>query len=64
MGEVLMKYYKYISDQRGLAGKTQLAKLTKIPSMRAAFEPDSVANIDRFRQAIEKLTGTQPPDFR
>ena len=26
MGEILMKYYKYINDEKGLMGKMELAK--------------------------------------
>jgi hypothetical protein len=61
MAEKLMKYYKYVSDEKGMVGKMQLAQLTKIPSTQAAIEPDTPDKIRLFRDAIAKLTGSPVP---
>lgn len=63
MGMILMKYYKYINDEKGLMGKMELAKLTKVPSTLAATAPDDKATIELFKEAITKLTGKQAPVY-
>lgn len=63
MAEKLLMYYKYMAEQKGLAGKVALAQATKIPSTQAATESDSPENIDRFRKAIQDLTGKPVPEF-
>jgi hypothetical protein len=63
MGEVLLKYYKFVTDEVGLKGKIQLSKLTKVPSTRAALEEDSERNIKIFREAVVKITQKEPPQF-
>ena len=57
MGEVLLKYYKYVGDEKGLVGKIELAQKTKIPSIKAGTEPDSKQNIEIFRKSILEITG-------
>jgi hypothetical protein len=63
MAEALLKYYKYVGDQAGAIGKTQLAMTTKIPSTKAAMAPDSPANLALFRSAVAKITGAPAPTF-
>ncbi len=63
MAEKLMMYYKYIGDKLGLEGKMKLAAATKVPSAKAAMEPDSEANIKMFRAALQTITGESPPCF-
>ncbi len=63
MGTVLMKYYKYISDEMGIKGKVNLAKETKIPSTKAAMAPDSDENIAIFKTTIKEMTGKEAPVF-
>lgn len=63
MAEKLMKYYKYVQDELGLVGKMKLAKETKIPSVKAAMEPDSPENISRFKEAIENITNKPAPNY-
>ena len=63
MAEKLIKYYKYIREKAGFEGKIDLATTTKIPSTRAALEPDSPDNIEMFKKAIEKITGEEAPEF-
>ena len=63
MAERLLQYYKYIREVAGFEGKIDLATSTKIPSTRAAIEPDSPKNIELFKNAIEKITGKPAPDF-
>jgi hypothetical protein len=55
MGQILIEYYKQISNQLGISGKMELAKATKIPSIQAAIEPDSEENILLFANAVELL---------
>lgn len=61
MGDILLKYYKYATEQGGLKAKIELAKLTHIPVTRAAFTEDTPRNIEQFRKAIKKITNTEPP---
>jgi hypothetical protein len=61
MAEKLLEYYKYIQDNEGFSGKVKLAQLTHIPSVQAAVDPDTPEVIDRFRKAIEKITGKPAP---
>jgi hypothetical protein len=63
MGERLLKYYKYVSDTSGALSKMQLATETKIPSIKAATEPDSPENIDMFKVAVAKITGKPAPSY-
>ncbi len=63
MGELLLKYYKYISDEEGLQGKVKLAQMTKVPSVKAAMAPDDAANIENFRKAIAEITGKPAPEL-
>jgi hypothetical protein len=63
MGEKLLRYYQYVADQNGLASKIMLANETKIPSIKAATEPDSPANVAAFQQAVAKITGKPAPSF-
>jgi hypothetical protein len=63
MAEKLSLYYKYIQDKEGFSGKVKLAQLTHIPSVQAAVEPDTSEVIERFKKAIEKITGKPAPDL-
>lgn len=59
MGEILMKYYKFVKEKRGLMGEIDLAKMTKVPSMDAAMKPDS-EYIEVFKKAVREITGEEP----
>jgi hypothetical protein len=63
MAEKLLQYYKYIQDHEGFSGKVKLAQLTHIPSVQAAVEPDTPEVIERFKKAIERITGKPAPDL-
>jgi hypothetical protein len=63
MAERLLLYYKYIREEKGLDGQVKLAQATKMPSTKAATEPDSPENIRRFRDAIKTLTGKDAPEL-
>ena len=63
MGEKLLQYYKYIKDKEGFFGEIKLAQLTRMPSARAATEVDTPGIIERFKNAIEKITGKPAPNF-
>ena len=55
MANRLTGYYTQASNEFGVMGRMKLAMLTKIPSERAATEPDSPANIQAFEQALNQL---------
>ena len=62
MGMKLMKYYDFIAKtQHGIVGKAKLAQMTKIPSTIAASQPDSHENVEKFRKAVEAITGKPAP---
>ena len=63
MAEKLILYYKYIREVAGYEGKIDLATSTKIPSTKAAIAPDSDENINKFKKAIEDITGEAAPEF-
>ena len=58
-----MKYYQYVAEQLGAAGRTKLAMMTKLPSTKAALEPDTPEIINAFKEAVKQLTGNSPPDY-
>jgi hypothetical protein len=55
MAEILLKYYKYVAGVQGLQGKMMLAKITKIPSTKAALELDTAQNIMLFKKLLKRL---------
>jgi hypothetical protein len=61
MGAKLMQYFKLVGDAAGLNGKTKLAMLTKVPSTKAAMEPDSPENLAKFAAAYKEVTGKPAP---
>ena len=61
MGEKLLKYYRYVYEMNGTAGKTQLAMETKMPAVKAAIQPDSPQNLQIFQKAVAKITGLEAP---
>lgn len=63
MAEKLIKYYEYVKSIKGLQGAMALAIHTKIPSTKAAFEPDSEDNIKVFKDAVEKVTDKPAPEI-
>jgi hypothetical protein len=63
MGEKLMEYYSFVEEREGLTGKMELAKRTNLPGTKASTAPDSKDNIREFREAVEDITGEQPPRF-
>ena len=63
MAERLLKYYKYIGDQKGMAAKIQLAQLTRMPSARAAMEPDHPETVALFKKMVAQITGRPAPDL-
>ncbi len=63
MAEKLLKYYKYVSEEKGIMGKMELAKITKIPSTIAASHADDPNTINTFKAAVQKITGKPAPSF-
>jgi hypothetical protein len=63
MAMKLMQYYQYVSEQKGTLGKTQLAMKTKLPSSKAAMEPDTPEILAQFRAAVKEITGKDAPVY-
>jgi hypothetical protein len=61
MAEKLLKLYKFAQDVGGAQAKVRLAMATKMPSVRAATEPDSRENVEMLRNAIKELLGKEAP---
>lgn len=63
MAEKLMRYYKYVADEKGLNAKIILAQRTKIPSTQAAMEPDNAENLKLFMDVVKEITGKPAPKY-
>jgi hypothetical protein len=61
MAERLLRLYKFVQDSAGLQAKVQVAMASKMPSTRAALEPDSKENIQVLSAAIKAVLGKDPP---
>lgn len=55
MGQKLIDFYLRAQDLGGIEAKIKVAMLTKIPSTRAALEPDSPQNIKKFEDALASI---------
>ena len=55
MASKLVQYYDEVAKLGGLKGKMRLAVLTKLPSSKAANEPDSPENIQNFEKAMQEI---------
>ena len=53
MGEIMLKYFKFVGDEAGVEGRMKLSQLTKTNSIRAATADDSNENIDAFKKAVK-----------
>jgi len=56
MGKILMEYYRFVDNQFGLKGKIELAKITKTSSIMAGAISDSEEMINKFKEAIKKIS--------
>jgi len=63
MAEKLLKYYGYIESKKGPIGRMQLAQKTRIPSNFVNNVTDSNENIEKFRKAVEEITGESAPNY-
>jgi len=61
MGAGLLKFYEYVYGLQGLEGKSKLARETRMPTIKAAFQPDSPQNLQIFERATAKITGRSVP---
>jgi len=61
MGQKLSKIYELINAEGGMQGQMRLAMKTGLSSAKAATEPDSQQNIDKFKAAFKELTGKDAP---
>lgn len=59
MGVELVKFFQEAYAIAGLAGRVQLAQLTKVSSADAEAQPDTPELIRCFREAIEEIRGQQ-----
>jgi hypothetical protein len=55
MGKLLLKYYDDAKAKAGVQGQIKLAMLTKMSSKVAESAPDSMENINVFKEALSKL---------
>jgi hypothetical protein len=61
MGQALMKYYALIEKEGGMMAKMKLAAATRMPSVKAATEPDTADIVAAFRKAYQEITGKAAP---
>jgi hypothetical protein len=55
MASKLTDYYARAAKEFGVMGRMKLAMLTKVPSEKAAAEPDSPDNLKLFEQAFAQI---------
>lgn len=55
MGNRLVAFYDDANKLGGLKAKMRLAVLTKLPSEKAANEPDSSDNVAKFEAAMQEI---------
>jgi hypothetical protein len=61
MAEKLLRLYKFVQDNAGPQAKVQVAMAAKLPSSRAAMEPDTPEAIRSLSAAIKSVLGKDPP---
>ena len=61
MAEKLLRLYKFAQDEGGAIAKVRLAMATKMPSNKAATEPDTKENVELLRKAIKEILGKDAP---
>lgn len=61
MAEKLLRLYKFVQDNGGAQAKVHVAMASKMPSSKAAMEPDSKENIQALSAAIKTVLGKDPP---
>ena len=62
MGIRLVRYYEFVEEQLGRAGKVELARLTRIPSIIAAGQEETEEVLRQFREAVKQVTGKSAPN--
>jgi hypothetical protein len=55
MGKALLGMYEEAKKIGGLSAQIKLAVDTKMPSKKAAEEPDSPENLSIFKESLDKL---------
>lgn len=63
MGKILMKYYKYVAETKGLGARVELAKTCGVSSVRIFSIPDNEENIEKMKAYVKKITGKKAPEF-
>ena len=55
MADKLLAFYNEAKNLGGLKAQIRLAILTGLPASKAALEPDSQENIDKFKKAMAEI---------
>ena len=55
MGQRLLQEYEKAKDLGGMKAQMRLAILTRMPATKAAEEPDSSENINKFTLAMREI---------
>jgi hypothetical protein len=55
MGQILLDFYKTAREVGGVKAAGRLSMITKVSSFKAASEPDSPENIDKFEKALLEI---------
>ena len=61
MGQKLLKFYDAIKNEGGFPAQMRLAMKTGMASPKAAAEPDSPDNVQKFKTAYKEITGKDAP---
>jgi hypothetical protein len=61
MGKRLEAFFDFVEEKKGRAGKVALARETGIPSVIAEGTEETPELVEKFRKAVLKITGSEPP---
>lgn len=61
MGKRLEEFFDFVEEKKGREGKVALARETGVPSVIAEGTKETPELIERFRKAIVKIAGVEPP---
>lgn len=59
MGKIMIEYYENAKSIGGMKAVMRMTLLTKISTVKAASEPDTDENIEKFKKAIEEIKKDQ-----
>jgi hypothetical protein len=61
MGKRIAAMFDFVEDKKGRDGKVALARETGVSSVIAEGTPETPELMERFRAAVKKITGENPP---